>query len=123
AEAIALLATWKGVLALYHSLVGQSKATVTTVRDHTKVIHSTTKIVTHVVKVVAATEARAVAIPADVVLPGDLAGLRGKVRAAEDDITRLWDRVRGLSPSVVGGVAVGALAFALSRLGLGWARC
>lgn len=67
--------------------------------------------------------ARALAIPADVLRQGDLAGLRGRARAAEDEIARLWEWTRAHGRTVVEGAAVGTIAYAVGKLGMTWARC
>jgi hypothetical protein len=120
---LATLASWKSVLALYHSLVGQDKATVSKVKEHTKTIHTTTTVVKVVQAQANTATVKAQAISADVVLPRDIAGLRGQVRAAEDSIARLWDRVRGITIPSAKTLGVAAVAIALGRLGLGSLRC
>jgi len=114
---------YREVLALYHALAKAVARLHGSTKEQTKAINATTHTVTHVIKRIDTVQVRAQAIPADVVIPRDLSGLRGRVREAEHEIGRLWDRVRGIAPGVVGGLALGALTFALGRLGLGWARC
>lgn len=120
---VGALASWKGVTALYNSLVGRDRATISQVREHAKALNANAKAIRQAKTQADTATARAQAIPADVVLPRDIAGLRGRVRAAEDEIASLWERVKGLGVGAVGGAALGALAFALSKLGVSWARC
>lgn len=117
------LASWKGVLALYQSLVGKDRATVTNIREAGKTAAQAKARADHAAKTASQAVARSQAIPADVVLPGDLAGLRERVKATEDAIGRLWERTKALGVGAAGGVAVGALALALGKLGIGWGRC
>lgn len=91
-----------------------------------EVVHTVTvtkQIVTHADKTAQHAVARAVAIPADVLVPGDLTGLRERVREAEDELARLWSRVRGIAKPAAAGVAVGAVAWALAKLGATWVSC
>lgn len=111
---------------LYDAIAGLKKGQAVTrvyvrtvVHDHTvtKVIAKSAAHTATVAKV------RAQAIPADVVVPGDLAGIRARTRTVEHEIGRLWEWTRAHSRAVVGGIALGALVSALGRLGLGWIRC
>lgn len=57
------------------------------------------------------------------VIEWDLPRLRERTRAAEQEIGRLWRYVRKRAVPIGIGAGVGAIAFALGRLGLGWLRC
>lgn len=59
----------------------------------------------------------------DRVIDRDIAGLRAKVKTAEDTATKAWDYVRSHPWTVVTDAFVAAVAVALTRLGLGWTRC
>lgn len=118
-----LFVPWREVLALYHELQKAIARIHGTSKAQTQAVAHAGRVANDARKRADTAQARAQAIPADVVIPGDLSGLRGRVREAEDEIGRLWDRVRGLSRPAIGGLALGALTFALGRLGIGWARC
>jgi hypothetical protein len=118
-----LFVPYREVLALYHALAKAIARLHGTTHEQTKAIAHTARAASDARHRADTAQVRAQAIPADVVIPRDLSGLRGRVREAEQEIGRLWDRVRGIAPSVIGGVALGALTLALGRLGLGWARC
>jgi hypothetical protein len=118
-----LFVPYKAVLALYHTLAKAISGLHGVTKAQAQDIAHAGRAASDARRRANTAQVRAQAIPADVVLPRDLSGLRGRVREAENEISRLWDRVRGISPAVVGGVALGALTFALGRLGLGWARC
>lgn len=94
---------------------------------HVKTIEKTVVVVhdvaIHATKTADHAIARAIAIPADVLRQGDLAGLRGQARAAEDEIRRLWEWARAHGRTVVEGAAVGTIAYAVGKLGMTWARC
>lgn len=98
-------------------------ATATKTSTNTRVIHDVTRVTTHERDRVNTITTRVQAIPADVLMPGALSGLRGRVRAVEDEISSLWKRVGVRGRTAVEGVGVGALAYALGRLGMSWARC
>jgi hypothetical protein len=53
----------------------------------------------------------------------DLPGLRARDRVLQDEITRLWKWARGRGAVIGEGIGLGALAYALGKLGIGWARC
>lgn len=116
-------ATVAQLIDLARELRRANHATQTETRTHGKAINTTAKVAAHAQAQANVATVRAQAIPADVLLPGALSGLRGRVRAAEDEIASLWNRVRANPRTAVEGVAVGAIAFALGRLGMGWARC
>lgn len=59
----------------------------------------------------------------DRVIDKDIAGLRAKTKALEGEYTKVWSYVRSHPWTVVTDAFVGAVAVALSRLGLGWIRC
>jgi hypothetical protein len=117
------LATTAQLVDAIRELRRGNHATATATRTNTRVIHDVTRVTTHERDRVNTITTRVQAIPADVLLPGALGGLRGRVRAAEDEIASLWNRVKVSPRTAVEGVAVGALAFALGRLGMTWARC
>jgi hypothetical protein len=118
-----LFVPYREVLALYHALAKAIARLHGTTHEQTKAIAHTARAASDARHRADTAQVRAQAIPADVVIPRDLSGLRGRVREAEQEIARLWDRVRGIAPGVIGGVALGALTLALGRLGIGWARC
>jgi hypothetical protein len=118
-----LFVPYREVLALYHALAKAIARLHGTTHEQTKAIAHAGRAASDARHRADTAQVRAQAIPADVVIPRDLSGLRGRVREAEQEIGRLWDRVRGIAPSVVGGLALGALTLALGRLGIGWARC
>jgi hypothetical protein len=57
------------------------------------------------------------------VLEPTVAGLRARTRALEHGGTRLWRWLRTHPQTVATGAFVGAVSFALTRLGGGWIRC
>src|SRR5207248_400180 len=57
------------------------------------------------------------------VVEPEIAALRERAKAIEDRVIRLRDWVRAHERLVVSAAFVGAVAFALRRLGLGWLRC
>ncbi len=59
----------------------------------------------------------------DHVIEWDLPRIRDRAEAAQDSLDRLWKRVRSEKLVIGAGVITGAVAFALSKLGLGWTRC
>lgn len=115
--------TWHNVQALLRATTRPLHQTTVIVREHTRVIPKTITRIERVGKVAAHAAAQAAAIPADVVLPRDLAPIRERVRAVEDELAELWKRARGIAIPSIAGIGLGALAFALGRLGIGWARC
>lgn len=118
-----LFVPYSAVLAMIHALQRAIAAIHGTTKAQTQAVAHAGRIANDARKRVDTAQVRAQAIPADVVVPGDLAGLRGRVREAEDEIAKLWDRVRGITlPSAI-GLGVGAVAAILARLGLGWTRC
>lgn len=118
-----LFVPWKEVLALYDQLRKALAAIHGTNKATTQAVAHAGRIANDARRRADTAQARAQAIPADVVVPGDLAGLRGRVREAEDEIGRLWERVKGLAVPSVAAVGVAAIASVLGRLGIGWARC
>jgi hypothetical protein len=58
-----------------------------------------------------------------VTIPKDVAGLRTRTKAIEAELTDLWKAVRKREAIIVDTAFVGAIALALSRLGLGNLRC
>jgi len=56
-------------------------------------------------------------------IPQDIAGLRARVREAENGVEHLWQRVRHLDRVTTGVLAGALVATALGRLGMGWLRC
>jgi hypothetical protein len=59
----------------------------------------------------------------DHTIPGELKGLWGQTKTIEGEISRLWDAIRANDKVIATTAFVGAVAFALSRLDLGWLRC
>jgi hypothetical protein len=116
-------ATWKALLGLSHPNTAAGKQAQAQAKANAKAAAHAQAVANAAAKTATAAKVRAQAIPADVVVPRDLAGLRGQVQDVQRRLDQLWQRVRGLSLPAVGGIAVGALAFALSRLGMPWARC
>lgn len=117
------LATVAQLVDVARGLAHANHATVAGTRAVTRVIHDVTRVVTHTTTRVNTTVARVQAIPADVLLPGALSGVRGRVRAIEDELASLRKRVGISGRTALEGVGVGALAYALGRLGMSWARC
>jgi hypothetical protein len=118
-----LFVPYKVVLALYHALAKAISGLHGITKAQNVAIAHAGRTALDAQRTAHTAKARAQAVPIDVPLPTDLAGLRERVKTLEDELGKLWNRVRGLSPSIIGGIAVGALAVALGRLGLGWARC
>lgn len=117
------LATVAQLVDAIRDLRRTNHTTATQTRTNTRVIHDVTRVTTHERDRVNTITTRVQAIPADVLMPGVLGGLRGRVRAVEDELTSLWNRVGISARTAVEGVGVGALAYALGRLGMTWARC
>lgn len=59
----------------------------------------------------------------DRVIDKDIAGLRSRTKAVEKSLDDVWKYVRSHPWTVATDAFVGAVAVALSRLGLGWIRC
>lgn len=59
----------------------------------------------------------------DVTIPRDIAGLRARTGAITDRLDALWHRIRGVEKLTATAAFAGAVAFALTRLDLGWLRC
>ena len=53
----------------------------------------------------------------------DLPRIKARDRAIEDELSRLWKWAHRKTGTVASGIALGALAYALGKLGLGWTRC
>ena len=120
---LSIAAPWQPILDLIHALQAVVARLHGVTKAQTQAIARAGRAADDARRRADTATARAQAVPADVVLPGDLSGLRGRVREAEDEIGRLWDRVRGLAVPSVAAVGVAAIASVLARLGLGWARC
>jgi hypothetical protein len=59
----------------------------------------------------------------DHVIPKDIAGLRSRTKTIEGELGRLWKAIRANEAALATTAFVGAVALALSRLGMGWLRC
>jgi hypothetical protein len=118
-----LFVPYREVLALYHALAKAIARLHGSTKEQTKAINATTHTVTHVIKRIDTVQVRAQAIPADVVLPGELVPLRAHVRAVEDRLARLWRWAQANKAVVTTDAAVAAVAVALPRLGVNWTRC
>jgi hypothetical protein len=59
----------------------------------------------------------------DHVIPKDIAGLRSRTKTIEGELGRLWKAIRANEAALATTAFVGAVALALSRLGMGWIRC
>ena len=57
------------------------------------------------------------------VTPRDTATLRERVKAVEGWLSNVWRDIRSHPLGLATGAFVGAVTFALGRLGLGWLRC
>lgn len=66
---------------------------------------------------------RAVEHAIDVTIPRDVAGLRTRTKTIEGELSRLWKAIRKNEAALASTAFVGAVALALSRLGLGGLRC
>lgn len=53
----------------------------------------------------------------------DLPRIRARERALSDELARLWKWAHRRGGVIAAGIGLGALAYALGRLGLGWLRC
>lgn len=117
------VSTIQSILNILHALAKHDAATQARIKGLTHDVAQGETVAQHASAQAAKAHARATAVPADVVAPGDLAGLRDRVRATEDELARLWKWTRSHSRTVVAGLALGALAHALARMKLGWLRC
>ncbi len=72
---------------------------------------------------VAVPRVNALAYAIDVTIPGEIASLRERVKAADDLAIRAWRWARKRPVTLATGAAIGALTFALGKLGAGWLRC
>jgi hypothetical protein len=59
----------------------------------------------------------------DVTIPKDIAGLRTRTKTIEGELARLWKAIRTNEAALATTAFVGAVALAMSRLGMGWLRC
>lgn len=59
----------------------------------------------------------------DHVIDRDIAGLRSRAKSTEKSLSNLWDYVRAHPWTIVTDAFVGAVAVALTRLGLNWVKC
>lgn len=57
------------------------------------------------------------------VIHTDIPSLRAGTRAVEEEMARVWSKVRGLDRLLGVGVLTGAVALAIARLGGSWIRC
>jgi hypothetical protein len=93
----------------------------------TKVVVRTTKVIEHSdvgpIAAGAASRVKPVARALEHVIEWDLPRLRSRDRYLTDQVGRLWRWTRTHGREAASGVALGALVFALGRLGIGWARC
>jgi hypothetical protein len=93
----------------------------------TKVVVRTTKVIEHSdvgpIAAGAASRVKPVARALEHVIELDLPRLRSRDRYLTDQVGRLWRWTRTHGREAASGVALGALVFALGRLGIGWARC
>jgi hypothetical protein len=116
-----------GVLAQLTTLVQRAlrlnHATGAKVQHVTRVVHDGARITKHVTNEITKVITRTAAIPAGIATAGDIANVRDQVRGVEDALADMWAKVRGLGGTTIAGVGVGAVAWALSRLGINAARC
>jgi hypothetical protein len=93
----------------------------------TKLVVRTTKVIEHSdvgpIAAGAASRVKPVARALEHVIELDLPRLRSRDRYLTDQVGRLWRWTRTHGREAASGVALGALVFALGRLGIGWARC
>lgn len=93
----------------------------------TKIVVRTTKVIVHSdvgpIAAGAASRVKPVARALEHVIEWDLPRLRSRDRYLTDQVGRLWRWTRTHGREAASGVALGALVFALGRLGIGWARC
>jgi hypothetical protein len=93
----------------------------------TKIVVRTTKVIEHSdvgpIAAGAASRVKPVAHALEHVIEWDLPRLRSRDRYLTDQVGRLWRWTRTHGREAASGVALGALVFALGRLGIGWARC
>jgi hypothetical protein len=93
----------------------------------TKIVVRTTKVIEHSdvgpIAAGAASRVKPVAHALEHVIEWDLPRLRSRDRYLTDQVGRLWRWTRAHGREAASGVALGALVFALGRLGIGWARC
>lgn len=96
------------VAALKATVAHLEKAAVTHVLRETKVIEHKVTVVEH-----------AIALPAPIAIPKTLPRVGTLEREIADGLARLRDYAKRFGPAAL----VGTVVFALSKLGLGWARC
>jgi len=93
----------------------------------TKIVVRTTKVIEHSdvgpIAAGSASRVKPVARALDHVLEWDLPRLRSRDRYLTDQVGRLWRWTRTHGRQAATGVAIGALVFALGRIGAGWVRC
>src|SRR5436190_466202 len=100
----ATLADWRSVLKLYHSLVGQDHATVEKVKGNAKGTHKAMRTSHAALLAALAALVKAQAIPSDVVIPRDLTVPKARTKALEDELGRIWGRIRALEKPIVAGI-------------------
>ena len=92
----------------------------------TVVIHKTTVIEKTIVgksKAGAITVTKPIAAELDHVIEIDLPRIKARERATQDELTRLWKWAHRRAVPIATGAALGALVYALGKLGIGWVRC
>lgn len=77
--------------------------------------HAGHVVIQKVVKIERVTVAKAAAVTIPLTLP--------RIRAAEHDLSNLWRRIKDASGKLAPAALVGAVVYALAKIGLSWSRC